>query len=112
MPEMTVATRAQHFATDHAMARIGFFLDVAVRDRLREAWPPTARIEFGIRFEQVLPAARAYISARCGGLVVFTTEWALGRLLAKNGVLHRSEFLAPFRIVLCDLLNHVRVPCS
>src|SRR3954470_17813909 len=59
MAEMTIALRAQHFGSDHAVADVAFFVDMLVGRGRGEAGPAAAGIEFCVGFEQRLAAAGA-----------------------------------------------------
>src|SRR3977135_241033 len=106
MAEVAVALRAKHFGPHHAVADVAFFVDMALRRWLRKARPSAAGIELGVGFEQRLSAAGAGIGAWRLLVLVFAGERPLGRLLAQHRILHRRQFLAPFRFALLDLAGH------
>src|ERR1700726_1377889 len=97
---MAVATRAQHFGADHAVADVALLGDMALRRGLRKTRPAAAGIELGVGFEQRLPTAGAGIGAGTLLMLVFAGERPFGRLLAPHRILHRRQFLAPFPLAL------------
>ena len=61
VPQVRVASRAQHLGASHEKRAVGFGAHVLFGDRLIEAWPSGARLELGIRIEQRRGAADAPI---------------------------------------------------
>src|SRR5690348_6392174 len=100
---MARALGTQHLGADHAMAGVGFLVNVILRRRLGEAWPAAAGIELGVGVEQGLTAAGADIGAGTMVVLILAAERTLGRLLAQHRILHRRQFLAPLRLTLLDL---------
>jgi hypothetical protein len=76
------------------------------RDRLIEARPSGARLELGVGAEQRVAAADTSIHALVVILGVQVLERPLGALFARDLVLFRSQFLAPFLIRLDDFIYH------
>jgi IS30 family transposase len=55
MAEMWVAQPARSRCASHTELRVRAFLHILLRNRLPEAGPACARVEFGIRAEQLVP---------------------------------------------------------
>ena len=102
MAEMAAAAAAVHLGAQHAVGAVLGLADIAF-DRLIEARPAGAALEFRLRGEQrqVAPGAGK------GALAMLLEQRArarpLGALLAQDLVLLRRQLRAPFRIGLFDL---------
>lgn len=101
---------ASYFGANHAVAVVVFFFDVFCFERLVEARPATAGVEFCIGTEQLSAAANAFVSAFVMAVVVFTCEGALGALLASNPILLGSELLFPLFFGFDYLIAHFSLP--
>src|ERR1700733_3161980 len=106
MPEVTIAARAQHFGSDHAVADVALLVDMALRRGRGKARPAAAGIEFGIGFKQRLSAAGAGVNAGPVLVLVFAGARPFGRFLAQHRILHRRQFLPPLGFALLDFAGH------
>src|SRR5262249_11566339 len=112
MAEMAAAAAAVHLGAHHAVAAVGRGLDRSA-NRIVEARPSGAALEFLLRGEQLLPAGDA--GKRPGPLLVIerATPRRLGAVSPHDSVLLRREQLAPLRVAVGDgilLAVHGRAP--
>src|SRR5438876_4021446 len=85
---------------------------MVVIDRLVEARPAGAGLEFGRGIEQQLPAADALVDAVVLGVPVFAGEGALGAFLTRDAELLRRELFTPLRFGFLDAFAHGHTdPC-
>src|SRR5882672_1407314 len=106
--EMRATAAAHHLDAAHAITVILFSLDVLFHHRLPKTGPARARIELGLRTEQLLRATGAYVDAFLVVIPEFAREGALGPLLAHHLKLQRRQYLRPFLIGLDDLFDLLR----
>src|SRR5205823_7008386 len=97
--------RAQHLCPAREPARVVLLGHRVGGDRLPEARPTGARIEFRFRREQRLAAADAFIDARVLGRVILAAERALRAVIARDVVLLARELLLPLGVGLDDLVH-------
>src|SRR5947209_15663550 len=113
--EMAVAFRAEHLGADHAVADVALLVDMGLRRRRGKARPAASGIEFGVGFEQGLPAAGADIGALALLMLVFAGERPLRSLFPQHRILHRRQFAAPLRFGFFDFggfgVGHVDFLC-
>src|SRR5450631_922393 len=109
MTEVTATAAAMHFVAGHAVAAIGRRLDRA-RDRIVEARPAGATLEFLLRHEQRLAATAAGKRAVALLVVQRATAGRFGAVLAHDVVLLGREQLAPLRVRMGDriLFGHLQ----
>src|SRR6185437_10077684 len=113
MAKMRLAAAAQHLGAPHEEAAISLGVDAILGDRLIEARPACAAIEFRLRGEELLAAADAGIGAGAMLVPIFAGESALGAFLARDAELLGRKLCLPFRIGFLGLvLAHRRVSFS
>lgn len=95
MTQVGVASGADYFGTNHAVADITHFDHRTAFQRGVEARPAAARVELGGGVEQRLFATDAMVDARCFRIVVLPGKRPLGALEATNVVLRRVEHFFP-----------------
>src|ERR1700692_2284171 len=78
MPEVAVATRAQYFGSDHAVADVALLVDMALRRGCGKARPAATGIELGVGFKQRLSGAGTGIGAGPVLMLVFAGERPFG----------------------------------
>src|SRR5216683_885646 len=100
--EMAAATAAVDFGPQHPEGAV-FGLADRVFERLVEARPAGAALEFRLRGEQRQVAAGAGEDALAMLLEQRARSRTLGALLAQDLILLRRQLRAPFRIGLFDL---------
>src|SRR6185503_14261852 len=105
VPEVRVATRAQHLGALREPAVVLLLRDVLLRHRLEEARPAGAGVELGLGAEERQAAAGALVHARVLGGVVLAGEGALGAVLAHDLVLLLGELGLPLGVGLDDLFH-------
>src|SRR5262249_33592269 len=98
---------AAHFGPDHEEAAVLVKLYVLPVCGLPEAGPAGARVELGVRTEQLGAASRAVVRPIIVGVPVLARECALCALLAHDVVLLRRQLLAPFPLGLVNPRTHV-----
>src|SRR5262245_45160269 len=98
---MAAAAAAMHLGANHAVAAVFRGLDRA-RDRIIEARPAGAALEFPLRLEQPLAAARTRERAVPLLVVQGTAAGRLGGMTAQHFVLFGREQLAPLRVRMGD----------
>src|SRR3954447_10963442 len=98
---MASATAAMDFSAKHSESAVFGFAD-GVFQRLIEAWPAGAALEFGVRGKQRQVATGAGEDALAMLLQQRARTGALGALFAQNFILLRRQLCAPFRIGLFD----------
>src|SRR5215468_445843 len=98
---MAAATVAMHLGAHHAIASIGRGFDRAL-DRVVEARPTRAALEFLLRHEQRLAAAGARECARAFLVVERAAAGSFGPVSAQHLVLLGREQTAPLRIGMGD----------
>lgn len=96
MTEVSVTSGADVFRPHHAERHVTFVEDVIAVDRLPEARPAGAGLEFGGggKERKITPGANEY-----SGAFFFeqgTGEGAFGAGFTQDAVLGRRQFLAPF----------------
>src|SRR5487761_1151363 len=96
--EVAAAAPADDLGADHPMAGIGAQLHRLQVGGLVEARPAGARVELGVRSEELRAAAGAVVRARLMALPVPSAERRLGAPLAEDGVPPGAEPLPPFGI--------------
>src|SRR5450756_766888 len=84
--QVGITVGAKNLCTAHEKALVRFSADILARDRLREAGPATAGIEFGVGIEERRTTTDAGVGARLLAVVVGAGKGALGALLARNAV--------------------------
>src|SRR3569623_1205201 len=99
---MSAAARAEHFYAQTAVAVILPCLQSLVLGRRPEAWPPGARLEFGLRAEQFRVAADAPITSRLFGFPEFAFKRRFRFSLSGHAVLLSRQQLFPLRIGFDD----------
>src|SRR4051794_13038176 len=115
--EMAAAAPAMHLGPEHAKGAILGLADIAL-DRLVEARPARAALEFGVGGEQRQVAAGAGEDALAVLLEQRAGARPLGALLAQDLILLRGELGTPFGVRLLDLeflrgfLSSLRGRCS
>src|SRR5581483_11360681 len=107
MAEVRGAAAAQHFVAHHAIARVALDLDVVFVNGLRKARPAGARIELGVRAEQLQSTADADVLALLVIVPVLAGESALGAVVAGDFVLLRRQFLPPLFLGLAYFIAHL-----
>lgn len=105
MTKVRTARCAERFGTNHSVAPILFRLHLAFADRLPEARPPTAGIEFFFAGEQGFATDNAVIDARFFGIVVDPGEGPFGTTILGNFVLLGGKAL-PKLFFSKGLLGH------
>src|SRR6516164_1365072 len=101
---MRLAAPAEHLGTLHEEAAVGLGSDWGGIDRLREARPARAGIEFRVRREEILAAADTGIDAGRLRVPIGAGEGAFRPLLARDVILLGRELRAPFRVALLDFI--------
>src|SRR5271154_6392418 len=97
---MGVTVTAANLRANHAVTAVGAQLDV-LRDRgLGEARPARARLELGVRAEEMVAAGGAAVGPISLGERVLPGEWGLGATAAQYLVLLRRKLLAPLLLGL------------
>src|SRR5687767_1465170 len=96
MSEVSFATPALHFRSDHAMAVVHSVDDTGLADRLVKARPSTAAFKLGIAFKQSIAAGGAIIGPGLVKFLVLTGPGSFRAFLACNGKHFRREDLFPF----------------
>src|SRR5450631_1766423 len=96
MPQVRIATAANHFGAPREAAVIRYQRYVVVVDRLPEARPAGAGLVFGLGVEERLPTADAAKDAVFLGVGVFTAAGALGSFAACDVELFGRQELFPF----------------
>src|ERR1700694_982592 len=76
--EVRAAVAAANLGTHHAVAVVGAQLDALGDGRLREARPTGARLELGVRAEQLVAAGRTAVHPVLLGVRVLAAERRLG----------------------------------
>src|SRR5262245_1948542 len=103
--QVATAAAADHLGAAHEQAVVRPQLDRLGDRGLVEARPPGARVELGVRAEQLAAAAGAPVEAVGVVVDVLTGEGALGVGLAQHAVLQRGQLLAPLLVRLLDLAD-------
>src|SRR5450432_3073103 len=103
MTEMTAATTAADLRAAHEHGVVRPQLDSAGDGRLVEARPAGARVELGVRAEQLASAGRAAVRAVFLGVDILACERPLGVALAQHPVLLGGQLLPPLLVGLTDL---------
>src|SRR3954447_13307276 len=98
---MASATAAMDFSAKHSESAVFGFAD-GVFQRLIEARPASAALEFGVRGKQRQVATGASKYALAMLLQQRARTGALGALLAQDFILLRGQLRAPFRIGFFD----------
>src|SRR5215471_9114567 len=101
--QVTAAATADDLGTVHEQAVVRPQLDRLGDRGLGEAGPAGARIELGVRAEQLAAAAGAPVETVLVVVDVLTGERALGVSLAQDAVLQRGQLPAPLLVRLADL---------
>src|SRR5215510_516292 len=101
--EMPAATAANDLGAPHEQAVVRPQLDRLGDRGLVEAGPPGARVELGVRAEQLGAAASAPVGAVGVVVHVLAGERPLGVRLTQDAVLQRGQLLAPLLVRLGDL---------
>src|SRR3989344_6032519 len=78
MSQVGAAVLAAHLGADHAVAVVSHVLDEVVGSGLPVAGPAAARVELGLRLEELDAAADAAVAALSEVVPVLATEWGLG----------------------------------
>src|SRR6516225_10658920 len=99
--EMAAATAAMHLGAHHAIASIGRAFDRTL-DRVVEARPTRAALEFLLRYEQRLAAAGAGERARALLVVERAAAGRFGPVSAQHLVLLAREQTAPLLVRVGD----------
>lgn len=94
MTEMSSAVAAMHFRAGHEMAVVLRGANGLV-ERLEEAGPTAAALEFRVGREQRLPASGAAKRAIAMLVVERTRSWRLGTMFAEDAKLLRRERFPP-----------------
>src|SRR5262245_29044473 len=110
MAKMGVAAAATHFGAFHKPARVRVLRDIVLLDRLPEAGPARAGIEFGAGIKERLAATNTLIDAGFFGIPVDAGKGLLRPLAAGNAKLFRAENLFPLLIRFLDFLDHCGIP--
>jgi hypothetical protein len=105
--EMSTATRAVDFDSTHAMTCVFDGIDSVEVDGLIETRPTAARVILGFRLKQILSAGCAAVNSRCFFALVDSGKRSFSALLAKDSILFRRQFLAPFFFSFLDFLIHI-----
>ena len=105
VPQVCIASRAEHFCSPHAEAIVLFQSYIQIGDGIEVAWPARSRMELGRCFEEVCPAADALIYARFTDIIESACKRPLRALVGSYTVLLGSQHLLPLRIRLADLVN-------
>src|SRR5260370_30560116 len=87
VPQVAAAARANLFDTHHPVACVPDALDVQLGERLEEARPAGAGIEFGIGPEQRQPAEPARVDAVLLVVEKDTAEGGLGAMFQEHAAL-------------------------
>src|SRR5262249_47638324 len=103
--QVAAAAAADDLGAAHEQAVVRPQLDRLGERRLVEAGPPGARVELGVRAEQLAPAAGAPVGTVLVVVDVLTGERPLGVSLTQHAVLERGQLLAPLLVRLADLPN-------
>src|SRR5919197_1824942 len=103
VPEVAAAGAARHLGADHPVAAVLVQLDVGVLARLSEARPAGARVELGVRAEQLGSAAGTAVDPAFLGVHVAAGERRLGALATQDLVLLGRKLLTPLLVCLLDL---------
>jgi hypothetical protein len=103
VPEVRAAIAAHHLGAHHAVRRVAVFLDGVSVERLEEARPSGAGLEFGLRGKQRRTTTDAFVRAVFVAVPVLTREGALGAGLAGDLELFGCEALAPLVVGLGQL---------
>src|SRR5687767_1062861 len=98
MAEVAVAAGAVDLDARHPVVVVGLFQHVAWRNRLKEAWPAGAGIEFRLRRKQRQPAAGAAIDALFLVIEQRPAERPLGAAAAEDAELVRRQASLPLGI--------------
>ncbi len=93
---MRVAKRAEDFGAAHAVAGVGMADDVFFGDRLEEAGPTGAGIEFGFRRKQGQTTTDADVNAGFMVVVKRAAKSWFGPFAASDAVLFWRQLLFPF----------------
>ena len=109
VPEMRLASRAQHFRAAHEVAVVLARNDRIPGDRRVEAGPPRSGIVFRIGIEQRRIAALAPVDARRLGIPIDAAERRLRAGPAGDVKFQPRQLRLPFLIRLC-YLGHVGCP--
>src|SRR5262249_4178867 len=108
-PGAPAATPADDLGAPHEQAVVRPQLDRVGDGGLVEAGPPGARVELGIRAEQLGAAAGAPVEAVLVVVDVLTGERPLSVRLTQDAVLQRGQLLAPLLVRLGDLAGGDRL---
>src|SRR6516164_8922202 len=100
---MRIASRAPNLGAFHQERVVGTRDDILRCNRLPEARPSSARIEFGLRAEQRRSAANASVEPLRVQFVILIHEWPLSAPLAGHIVLLGGKSLFPFGVAFDDL---------
>src|SRR5215207_1178136 len=96
--EVRVAARAAHLGADHPVRAVLNELYGLRRDGFGEARPTGVRVVLRLAVKERIATSGAVIETVFVGVHVLARERALGRRLAKNGVLFRREPLPPLLV--------------
>src|SRR5262249_37716191 len=107
MTQVRSALPAADFGPHHKEAAVFVELDVLPVGGLPEAGPAGARIELGVRAEQLRAARCAVIGPIIVRVPVLACECPLRALLAHDVVLLRRQLLAPLSLCLLNPRTHV-----
>ncbi len=110
MAQVRAALGAHGFHPAHAVAQVHALFNGPFGGRLVKARPAAARIELGVRLEQLGVAADAAVNAAGPVALVFAGEGPLGGRLAGDGLGHRlgafgGQQLAPLLFCFGDLAH-------
>src|SRR5262245_3812337 len=96
VPQVSVATPAEHLVASLAVAGVDLRIYVLRRDRRGEARPAGAGVEFHTRAKQRRVAGDTAIDAGGVVLVILAGESELGGLVARDREAKRSQPCPPF----------------
>src|SRR5581483_234678 len=100
VPKVGITSRATRFRTNHPVTAIGELRNRTWIDWLVEAWPASARIEFGIGVKQRLPATDTRVNTLLFGIPVFAGKRRLGSCVPGHVILLLGQLLLPVFIAL------------
>src|SRR5918992_6033932 len=110
MPQVGIATAAEHFGPPHAKSAVIFGSDTFPGNRRPKTWPARSGIEFRLRTKEFIAAASAAVNAVVVLIPVFSAKRRLGPLLSSDIKLLVTQFLLPLGIGLFDLFHRFVLP--
>ncbi len=103
---MSTTRTAHSLGAHHAITPVLLGFDAVGIQRLPKAGPACARLELGLCFKQVCPAARTLVNTRIFGVGILTGKGRFGAFAPTHGKLGWGEFRFPLFFGLFDFSGH------